>query len=60
MPRAPPFDPLLHTMEFSGKRIHFVDDIYRHRCCLRKSRIIFVNITNVVRVLNKEDDKKVC
>lgn len=58
-PRATPFDPPLHTMEFNGKRIHFVDDIYRHRCCLTKSKIIFVHVTNVVSVLNKEDDKRV-
>ena len=47
-------------MEFNGKRIHFIDDIYRRRCYLTKSKTIFVNITNVLSVLNKEDDKKVC
>ena len=46
-------------MEFNGKRIHFIDDLYRRRRCLTKSKVIFVNIKNVVSVLNKEDDKNV-
>ena len=46
-------------MEFNGKRIHFIDDLYRCRRRLTKSKVIFVNIKNVVSVLNKEDDKKV-
>ena len=58
-PRAPSFDPPLRKMEFNGKRIHFIDDLYRRRRCLTKSKVIFVNIKNVVSVLNKEDDKKV-